>query len=77
MLISKVAAEKIYSIWCCGEDSRFEYKNDLFGLEEDDEDDVCYVNDEGEWVKLITLEEDYVTVSVVERVYTLDNSWKA
>ncbi len=76
MLISKVAAEKIYGIWCSNEDSRFEYKNDLFGLEYDDEDDVCYVDDEDEWVKLITLEEDYVTVSVAEWVYTLDNSWK-
>ena len=76
MLISKVAAEKIYSIWCSSEDSRFEYKNELFDLEYDDENDVSYVDDEGEWVKLTTLEEDYVTVSVSEWVYTLINSWK-
>ena len=76
MLISKVSAEKIYSIWCSGEDSRFEYKNELFDLEYDDENDVSYVDDEGEWVKLTTLEEDYVTVSVSEWVYTLINSWK-
>ena len=76
MLISKGAAEKIYSIWCSNEDSRFEYKNDLFDLEYDDEDEVCYVDEEGDLVKLTTLEEDYVTVSVAEWVYTLINSWK-
>lgn len=76
MLISKVAAEKIYGIWCSSEDSRFEYENELFELEYDDEDEVCYVDEEGDLVKLTTLEEDYVTVSVAEWVYTLINSWK-
>ena len=76
VLITKTAAENIYKIWCSSEDTKFEYKNEIFDLEYNDEGDVCYLDADDDWVKITALYEQDVDVSVADWVFTSDNSWK-
>lgn len=76
VLITKTQAERIYSTWCSSEDSKFEYKSEVFELEYDEDTDVDYVDEDGDWVKLIDLYQQDIEVSVAEWVYKTDNSWR-
>ncbi|AUR94207.1 hypothetical protein NVP1193O_076 [Vibrio phage 1.193.O._10N.286.52.C6] len=78
VLLTKTQAERIYGTWCSSEDSKFEYKSEVFELEYDEDADVAYVDEDGDgdWVKLINLYQRDIEVSVAEWVYKTDNSWR-
>ncbi|AUR84863.1 hypothetical protein NVP1063O_196 [Vibrio phage 1.063.O._10N.261.45.C7] len=76
MNITKEQAESIYSIWCSSEDSKFEYKDWIYGLEYDDEGDVVFTDGDDDWVKLTLLDADEVKVSIYEWVETEVKGWK-
>lgn len=74
--INKDQADQIYNLWCSSEDARFTFKGELFGLEYNDSDKVCYVDEDGGWVSLEGLLQDDIDISIADWVFKSVNTWK-
>lgn len=76
MNITKKQAESIYTIWCSSEESKFEWDGIIHGLEYDEDEDVALVDEEGDWVKLVNLDQDSVRVCIYEYTEVEVRGWK-